>query len=134
ERPASPRRELRQRLFAGDRLLDAKRAEIAFARERVLQELVILAPRHLDRPEGAQVIGDELGVEQFESTGLQARHQVHQRHLGGVAGAVEHALAKEGAAERDPIKAADQFLALVGLNAVAMPALVELAIEVADAL
>ena len=91
-----------------DGLLDAERGEIAFADERRFQELVILPPRHLDRAEGLQVIGDELRVEQLEAAGPQPRDQMHERDLGRIARAVEHALAEEGAAERDAVEAAHQ--------------------------
>ena len=80
------------------------------------------------------MVGDELGVEQLEAAGLEARHQMHQRDLRGVARAVEHALAEEGAAERDAVKPADQLALEIDLDAVAVPALVQLAIEAADAL
>src|SRR6478752_8214680 len=58
---------------------------------------------------------------------------MHQRHLGGVARAVEHALAKERAPKAHAIEAAGQLAVLVSLDAVTMPDAVELAIERADA-
>src|SRR5687768_13450815 len=58
---------------------------------------------------------------------------MHQRHLGSVAGAMEHALAEEGAGEAHAIKSSDEFILFVYLDAVAMAALVQLAIELADA-
>src|SRR5262249_50005006 len=134
EPPGSVGAELRQHLRAGHRTAQAERAEIAFAQQRRLQQLVILPPRQLDRTEGLEVIGHELGVEQLEAAGLEPRHQVHERDLGGIARAVKHALAEEGAAERDAVEAADQRLVLVDLEAVAMPPLVQLAVELADAL
>ena len=48
---------------------------------------------------------------------------MHQRDLGGVARAVEHALAEEGAAERDAVEPADQLVAVIDLDGVAMAAL-----------
>src|ERR1700761_8443892 len=45
---------------------------------------------------------------------------------------MKHALAKERPAEADAIKAADQRLAIINLDAMAVAALVELAIEIAD--
>src|SRR5262245_23853133 len=118
-----------ERLRAGRRPLEAERAEIAFARQRRFQELVVLPPRHLDGAERLQVSGDELGMEQSVAAGLEARHQMHQRDLRSVARAVEHAFAEEGAAERDAVEAADQSLAVIDFEAVAVPPLVELAIE-----
>src|SRR5436190_2507847 len=129
----SLRRQLGEHLRAGERMQRAERGEVAFARERGFQQLVILAPRHLDRAEGPQVIGHELRVEQPKSAGLEARHEVHQCDLGGIARAVEHALAEERAAERNAVEPADELLALVDLETMAMAPFVELAIEHADA-
>ena len=56
----------------------------------------------------------------LKAAGLQARHQMHQRNLGSIAGAVEHALAEKGAAERDAIKPADQIVAVIDLDGVAV--------------
>src|SRR5262249_12341806 len=103
------------------------------ARERCFQQPVILAPWHLDRAEGAQVISYKLRVEQLESAGLEAGDEGHERDLGSVALAGEHALAEGRAAERDVVSTADKGFALVDFEAVAMAALVELAIERADA-
>src|SRR5262245_25627709 len=58
---------------------------------------------------------------------------MHQRHFRGVAHAVKHALAEEGAAEADAIEAAGQIAVLPDLDAVAMAELMQAAIELADA-
>ena len=58
---------------------------------------------------------------------------MHQRHLGSVAGVMEHALPEESAGETDAVKAANEFILLVYLDAVAMAALVQLAIQITDA-
>ena len=79
------------------------------------------------------MVGDELRVEQPEAAGPQPRHQMHQRDLGGVARAMEHALAEERAAERDAVEPADQRIAVIDLDGVAMAVLEELAVEPADA-
>ena len=110
-----------------------ERAEICFADERCIEQLVIGRPRHFDGAECPQMVGDELGVEQPVMAGLEPRHQMHERDLRSVARAVEHALAEKGAAETDAIEAADQLLAVIDLDGVAVAALVELAIEIADA-
>ena len=123
----------RQRLGAAHRVVERQRGEIAFARERLFQQPVIAALGHLDRAEGAQVVGDELGVEQPEAAGFEPRDQVHQRDLRSVARAVEHALAEEGAAERDAVEPADQIVAVIDLDAVAMAVRVERAVDAADA-
>jgi len=77
--------------------------EIRFASDRLVEQRGIAPPRDLDRAKAAQVLGDILGVEQFEAAGDQPRHQMHQRHLRGVADAMKHALAEEGAAEADAV-------------------------------
>ena len=94
---------------------------------------MIAALGDLDRAERHQVIGDILGVEQPVSAGAQARHQMHQRDLRCVAGAMEHALAEEGAAERNAIETADQRIAVIDFDAVGMPVVVEAAVDLADA-
>src|ERR1700721_1128380 len=80
------------------------------------------------------MLGDILRVEQFESAGDQPRHQMHQRHLGSVAGAVKHALAEEGAPQADAIEPADQVVVLPDLDAVGVAYSVQAHIEVADTL
>jgi hypothetical protein len=42
--------------------------------------------------------GQELGIEQRVPAGAQARHQLDQRYLAGIAHSREHALAEEDAA------------------------------------
>ena len=75
------------------------------------------------------MVGHELGVEQAEAAGLQPRDEMHERDLGGVARAVEHALAEEGAAEADAVEPADQRVAVVDLDRVAMADVEQVAIE-----
>ena len=94
---------------------------------------MITALGHLDRAERFEVLGDVLGVEQPVAAGAQARDQMHQRDLGGVARAVEHAFAEEGAAERDAVKPAHQRVAVIDLDGMAMTVLEQTAIDLADA-
>src|SRR5262249_56777359 len=75
-----------------------------------------------------------LRVEQPEAAGAQPRHQMHHRDFRGVARAVEHALAEEGAAEAHAVEPADQRSAVVDLDGMAVPDAVETEIEIADAL
>ena len=82
--------------------------------------------RNLDGAERAQMLGDELGVEQAVMSSLEPGHQVDERDLRGITGAVEHALAEKGAPEANPVEAADQFVAVVNLDGVAVAALVKL--------
>ena len=93
----------------------------ACALDRLVEQRGVAPPRNLDRAETAQMLGDILGVEQFETARDQPRHQMHQRHLGGVAGAMKHALAEKRAAEADAVQAADQVVILPDLDAVAVP-------------
>ena len=79
------------------------------------------------------MIGDILRVEQPVAAGDEARHQMHQRDLGSVARAVEHALAEEGAAERDAVEPADQRSAVIDLDGMAMAVLEQAAVDLADA-
>src|SRR5438067_9544179 len=79
------------------------------------------------------MVGHVLGIEQPEAARTQPRDQVHQRDLGGIAHAMEHALAKERAPERDAVESSDQLIALISLEAVTMAALVEFSVEHADA-
>ena len=78
--------------------------------------------------------GDILGVEQFEAARDQPSHQMHQRHLGGVAGGVKHALAEEGAAEADAIQPANQLVIVPGLDAVGVANPVQPDIKIPDPL
>src|SRR5947209_19819689 len=79
------------------------------------------------------MVRDELRVEQYEAAGDQARDEMHQRHLRGVAFAVEHALAKECAAKRDAVESAGELVAVPRLHAVAVAELVQRRVEIADA-
>src|SRR5215467_15854060 len=79
------------------------------------------------------MIGDELGVEQPEPARAQPCHQMHQRDLRSVARPVEHALAEEGAAQAHAVESADQRVAVIDLDRVAMADTVQAEIEIADA-
>ena len=118
---------------AGNRPVERQRAEIGRADQRGVEELVIGRPRDLDGAKCAQMIGDELGVEEPIAAGPEPRHQVDEGDFRRIAGMVEHALAEEGAAEADAIEAADQLAVLVHFNGVAVAALIELAVQIADA-
>src|ERR1700682_1068706 len=102
----------RKRLRAADRAIDRQFAKIRLALDRPVEQRRVAPPRNLERAKTAQMLGDILGVEQLESAGDQPRHQMHQRHLRGVAGAMKHAFAEEGAAEANPIKPADKVVML----------------------
>jgi len=55
------------------------------------------------------VIRDELAIEQFIAADAEARDEVGEADLGGIAHPAEHALAEKGAAQRYAVEAADQF-------------------------
>ena len=78
------------------------------------------------------MLGRELRVEQPETAGPEAREQMHERDLRGVAGAMKHALAEEGAAQAHPVETADQRLALIGLDRMGMAGGEQFAIEPHD--
>src|SRR6516162_6792811 len=126
------RRQLGKHLSSFQRTLHVQRGKIAFARERRFEKLVILPARHLDRTEGPEMIGHELGVQKPKAPGLESRNQMDKGNLRGVARPMKHALAKECPAQRHSVKPADERIALVNLNAMAMPTLIELAIKQPD--
>src|SRR4028119_144353 len=100
---------------------------------RVAQHCPVFPPRHLVGAELRQVIGDELGVEEREASGLESAGEVDEGHLRGVAFPVEHALAEERRPEPDAVEAPDEAAVAVDLHGVAVTAVEQLAIELADA-
>src|SRR5215203_7098734 len=58
---------------------------------------------------------------------------MHECNFGRIAYAMEHAFAEEHAAERDAVETADKHPTVVNFDAVAMTAVVQLAIEITDA-
>ena len=69
--------------------------------------------------------GDELAVEQGKAAHLQPRDEMGEGNLGGVARPAEHALAEEGAAQRDAIEATGQPVIVPHLDRMGMAAAVE---------
>src|ERR1043166_3226907 len=59
---------------------------------------------------------------------------MNERHLGGVACAMKHALAEKRPSKADAVQAANQLLVLIDLDRVAIATLVKLAVERADPL
>ncbi len=78
------------------------------------------------------MVGEELRVEQPIAAEPQPRDEMHQRDLRGIARAMEHALAEERRAEAHAVEAADQRVAVIDLDGVAMPDVEQPAIELAD--
>ena len=78
------------------------------------------------------MLGHVLRVEQFEPARDQPRHQMHQRHLGGVAGPMKHALPEERPAQADAIQSADQIVVLPDLDAVCVSEFMQPDVEIAD--
>lgn len=93
---------------------------------------MIFGARDLLGSELGEVLGHELGVEQPVSPGDQPRHQVHQRHLRGVAPSREHALAEEGPAQRDTVETSHELFIEPALEAVGVAQLVKAHVEPFD--
>jgi hypothetical protein len=64
------------------------------------------------------MVGHELAVQKLEAADAQPRNQPGQRDLGRVRHRTEHALAEEGAAQLDAVKAANQLLLVPHLHGV----------------
>jgi len=77
--------------------------------------------------------GDELRVEQGESSIPQSRHQIDQSDLAGVARARKHALAEKRATEMDAVQSAGEHAVLPYLHRVAMTEREQLAVQASDA-
>jgi hypothetical protein len=73
-----------------------------------------------DGTEACQMVGHELAIEQHKSAELHPRYQPRQGDLRRIGRAAEHALAKECAAHRQPVKPANQLFAEPALDAVHM--------------
>ena len=58
---------------------------------------------------------------------------MHERNFRGITGTVEHALAEKRASETDAVEPADQFVAVIDLDGVAVTPLVKLSVEIANA-
>src|SRR5262249_56126562 len=101
--------------------------------QRVREEGVIAPLRDFDRTEGPQMRGHILCVKQAIAASSEARDKMDQRDLGCIACAVKHALAKESATERHPVKPANEHLAIIDFDRVAMAALEQRAVDAADA-
>src|SRR5205085_4973949 len=86
-----------ERRLAGERRFNRQRGEIALMQQRDVKLGAVAPARYLDCSEGAQMISYELRIEQHEAARDQARDEMHQRNLGSIAFAVEHALAEERA-------------------------------------
>ena len=93
---------------------------------------MVLRARDFLGAELAEVFSHELGVQQPVAAADQTGHEVDQRHLRGVPPAGEHALAEEGAAERDAVQAAHQLAVLPALDAVGVALLVQAQVQTFD--
>jgi len=74
----------------------------------------------------------ELRIQQDIASVDEARGEMHERDLGRVIGAAEHALAEKGAADRDAIKPADQPVAVPAFDGMGVALPVKRAIEIDD--
>src|SRR5260221_14024485 len=84
-----------KRRFTCERRLDGQLEKIARVQQRDVELGAVAAARQLGRAKAAQMVGDELGVEQHEAAGDQPRHEVYQRDFRGAALTAKHALAEK---------------------------------------
>ncbi len=82
------------------------------------------------RAELQQVIVDELRIQQNIAALPEAGDEVDQRNLAGIRRGRKHALAKERAAERNAVDAADQLFALPRLDAMRIALMMQRGVEV----
>src|SRR5260221_9248761 len=122
-----------QCLGAAERAIERDRSEISLADQRLFQQPVIAPLGDFHGAEYFEVLGHILRVQQTVASGLEPRDQMDQGNLGCIAGAVKHAFAEEGAAERDAIKAADELGAVIDLHRMAVPAFIERAVNATNA-
>ena len=102
------------------------RAEGVRQHERLVQQPVVLRPRHLDRPEREQVRRRPLHVEQPLSAGLlEQRDEPEQRRLRRPGAPVELRLGREEAADPDAVEAAREPLVVPRLDRVRPAELVQ---------
>ena len=78
------------------------------------------------------MFGLELAVQEHIAADDQPGDEVRQRHLAGVPGGREHALAEESTAETDTVETADQNAVLAAFDTVGEASIMELAIKVAN--
>ena len=78
------------------------------------------------------MVGHELAVEQGEAGKAHPRDQPGKRDLGRVGAARHHRFAEEGAAERDAVEAAHQFLPVPDFDRMGVAAFVQVAIGALD--
>ena len=86
--------------------------------QRRVELLQIIGTRNFQRAELAQMLGHELDIEQGEASGAQPLVEMDEGDLARVTLARIHALAKERAAERQTVKAADQAIVSPTFDAV----------------
>src|SRR5262245_56984234 len=67
--------------------------------QRRLQPIQIFLTRNLDRPHACRMLRQDLCIEKCIAADAQIFHEIRQRHLRGIADAVEHRLAREEAAD-----------------------------------
>src|SRR4051794_36324859 len=73
------------------------------------KQTVIAGAADLDTAELRQMRRHELRVEKKVAAEPQARDEMNQRDLAGIADPAEHALAEKRRPERDPVQSADQL-------------------------
>src|SRR3954469_4140173 len=79
---------------------------------------MIASAADLDASELSQMRRHELRVEQPVAAEPQARDEMNQRDLAGIADPAEHALAEKRSAERHPVQPADQLAVVPAFDSV----------------
>ena len=111
-----------------------KTPEFAKALKRLLKASMKSRAAYFLGAELPEVLGDELRVEQAEPAKSQPRNKVDERNFAGVRLVREHALAEEGASQRNPVKASHKLAVVPALDGVAKPHLEQFGVKLADAL
>lgn len=114
-------------------LLVCQRPPRGIDRQRPVQPLHVVGPRNFHDAEPLQVIGGILRVEQREAPSPKLAHQMHKRHLGGIAHLEKHRFAKEGPTQGDAVKAAGEGVVLPALHTVRSALFVQVGVRPNDA-
>src|SRR3954452_15377892 len=113
-RPGVARSRSRLDRQAGGQIADENRP----LTQRLGQQAVIAGAADLEDAELRQMRRHELRVEEKIAAEPQARDEMNQRDLAGIADPAEHALAEKRRAERYPVQPADQFAVVPAFDAV----------------
>jgi hypothetical protein len=111
-----------------------KTAEFSKALKRLLKAPVKSGTADFLGAELAQMIGDELRIEQAKPSMAEPSHKVDQRDLARACLIGKHALAEKGASERDAIESARKLTIEPSLHGMAIAHFEKFGVEFTDAL